>query len=49
MLDHFGYKNAHDTILHSIENILSKKEFTTKDLGGSASTKECGDAIEANI
>ena len=49
MLDHFGYKNAHDSILKSIETVLSKKEFRTKDLGGNANTNECGDAIAENI
>ena len=49
MLDHFGYKNAHDSILKSIETVLSKKEFRTKDLGGNANTIECGDAIAENI
>ena len=49
MLDHFGYKNAHDSIIKSIETVLSKKEFRTKDLGGNANTNECGDAIAANI
>ena len=49
MLDHFGYKEAHDEILNSIKDILSKKEFRTRDLGGSASTQECGDAITNNI
>ena len=49
MLDHFGYKNAHDSIIKSIETVLSKKEFRTKDLGGNANTNECGDAIAKNI
>ncbi len=49
MLNHFGYKNAHDCILESIETVLSKKKFRTNDLGGDASTKECGDAITENI
>ncbi len=49
MLDHFGYKEAHDEILNSIKDILSKKEFRTRDLGGFASTQECGDAITNNI
>ena len=49
MLNHFGYKNAHDCILESIETVLSKKEYRTKDLGGDANTQECGDAIAKNI
>ena len=49
MLDHFGYKDAHDNILRSIEKVLSNNQFRTKDLGGITSTKECGDAIAENI
>ncbi len=49
MLNHFGYKNAHDCILESIETVLSKKEHRTNDLGGDANTQECGDAIAKNI
>ena len=49
MLNHFGYKNAHDCILESIETVLSKKEYRTNDLGGDANTQECGDAIAKNI
>ena len=49
MLDHFGYKDAHDNILRSIENVLSNNQYRTRDLGGKASTKECGDAIAENI
>ena len=49
MLNHFGYKNAHDCILESIETVLSKKEYRTKDLDGDANTQECGDAIAKNI
>ena len=45
MLDHFGYKEAHDHIINTIESTISKKENRTKDLGGVAKTDECGDAI----
>ena len=45
MLDHFGYKEAHDHIIKTIESTISKQENRTKDLGGNAKTNECGDAI----
>ena len=45
MLDHFGYKEAHDHIIKTIESTISKQENRTKDLGGNALTNECGDAI----
>ena len=34
MLDHFGYKEAHDHIIKTIESTISKQENRTKDLGG---------------
>ena len=49
MLDHFGYKEAHDHIIKTIETVISKQENRTKDLGGNAKTSECGDAIMKSI
>ena len=49
MLDYFGYKEAHDHIIMTIESTISKQENKTKDLGGSAKTNECGDAIMKSI
>ena len=49
MLDHFGYKEAHDHIIKTIESTISKQENRTKDLGGNAKTNECGDAITKSI
>ena len=49
MLDHFGYKEAHDHIIKTIESTISKEENRTKDLGGKAKTNECGDAIMKSI
>ena len=49
MLDHFGYKEAHDHIIKTIETTITKQENRTQDLGGSAKTSECGDAIMKSI
>ena len=49
MLDHFGYREAHDHIIKTIESTISKQENRTKDLGGNAKTNECGDAITKSI
>ncbi len=49
MLDHFGYKEAHDHIIKAIETTITKQENRTKDLGGIAKTNECGDAIMKSI
>ena len=49
MLDHFGYKDAHDHIIKTIESTISKQENRTRDLGGNANTNECGNAITKSI
>ena len=45
MLDFFGYEEWGKTIIDTIEELLVKKEVLTSDLGGTATTKEVGDAI----
>ena len=45
MLDFFGYEEWGKTIIDTIEELLVKKEALTSDLGGTATTKEVGDAI----
>ncbi|MDM5340220.1 tartrate dehydrogenase [Fictibacillus enclensis] len=45
MLDHLGYKQEHDLIIDSIEEVLIDGFIRTADLGGSASTQELGGAI----
>jgi len=44
MLDFLGYPKAHDLIVQSIEQVLMSGP-KTKDLGGTASTKDMGKAI----
>jgi tartrate dehydrogenase/decarboxylase/D-malate dehydrogenase len=45
MLEHLGHKDASDSIMKAIETVLSEGIAHTPDMGGKASTKECGDAI----
>ena len=45
MLDHLGYSNWHTWILLTIERMLKDQCCLTQDLGGHASTSECGDAF----
>jgi tartrate dehydrogenase/decarboxylase / D-malate dehydrogenase len=47
MLEHLGYKEAHDAILDTIEKVLMPKSGAplTRDMGGSASTSDLGRAI----
>ncbi len=49
LLDHFGFKDGYNDILRSIELVLSKEKFRTRDLGGKATTIECGEAVRDNI
>jgi tartrate dehydrogenase/decarboxylase/D-malate dehydrogenase len=48
MLDFLGCKPAHDAILSAIEQVLARGP-RTRDLGGTASTTEVGEAIAAIV
>ena len=45
MLDFFGYEEWGSKIVDSIEQMLIEKKALTPDLGGTASTQECGDVM----
>lgn len=47
MLQHFGYRNAHDKIFQAIEWVLDPKNKAprTPDLGGNSTTTEMGRAV----
>jgi len=45
MLEHFGHSEAANAIVAAIEKTLADKTHRTKDLGGTASTVQCGKAI----
>jgi len=45
MLDHFGESAAAAAVERAIEDVLTKPEFLTPDLGGKASTQVVGKAI----
>ncbi|MGE4611847.1 MAG: tartrate dehydrogenase [Paracoccaceae bacterium] len=45
MLDHLGAKEASQSIVTAIEQVLSEQALRTPDLGGPADTKTCGTAI----
>jgi tartrate dehydrogenase/decarboxylase / D-malate dehydrogenase len=51
MLEHLGYKAAHDHVLHTIEAVLDPQSGAPKtpDLGGKARTSDLGKAIAAAI
>ncbi len=45
MLEHLGHQQAADTIMEAIEISIKEKVALTKDMGGKATTKECGKAV----
>jgi len=44
MLDFLGHRAAHDAIVRAIERVLAEGP-RTRDLGGTASTTEMGEAV----
>ncbi|AHY46554.1 Isocitrate/isopropylmalate dehydrogenase [Rubrobacter radiotolerans] len=49
MIDYLGYSDEAERMQRGIEAALSKPETRTKDLGGSAGTKEFTEAIVSNL
>jgi tartrate dehydrogenase/decarboxylase/D-malate dehydrogenase len=45
MLDHLGQPKAAQSIVAAIEAVLSEPKLRTRDLGGRATTVECGNAL----
>lgn len=49
MLDHLGETVAAADIIRAIEAVLVQPEMRTRDLGGTASTQQCGSAVAAAL
>ena len=49
MLDHLGEKQAAAAIVTAIETVLADEATRTRDLGGRADTRLCGEAIAAAL
>jgi tartrate dehydrogenase/decarboxylase/D-malate dehydrogenase len=47
MLEHLGEGEAAAAIVKAIEQVLAEQKLRTRDLGGKASTIECGKAVAA--
>lgn len=45
MLEHLGFQEAADKIMEAIEISIKEKVALTKDMGGKASTVDCGEAV----
>jgi tartrate dehydrogenase/decarboxylase/D-malate dehydrogenase len=49
MLDHFGERAAHDSILSAIERVIGSETVKTPDLGGRATTADMTKAVVAAL
>ncbi|MBA2627869.1 MAG: isocitrate/isopropylmalate dehydrogenase family protein [Gemmatimonadales bacterium] len=49
MLDHIGETERGDRIRHAIEDVIVRDSIRTRDLGGTASTREFGDAVAKRV
>jgi tartrate dehydrogenase/decarboxylase/D-malate dehydrogenase len=49
MLDHLGEAEAAAAIVAAIEHVLAEPALRTRDLGGTASTRDCGAAVVAAL
>jgi tartrate dehydrogenase/decarboxylase/D-malate dehydrogenase len=49
MLEHLGEKPAAQAVEQAIFNVLAQSKVRTRDIGGSSSTKEVGEAIAAQV
>jgi tartrate dehydrogenase/decarboxylase/D-malate dehydrogenase len=49
MLEHLGEAEAASGILASIERVLAERTLRTRDLGGSANTEACGQAVAEEL
>jgi len=49
LLDHLGQAEAAAAIVSAIETVLAQPSLRTRDLGGSATTIECGKAVAAAL
>jgi tartrate dehydrogenase/decarboxylase/D-malate dehydrogenase len=47
MLEHLGESEAAAAIVKAIEAVLAEQKLRTRDLGGPASTEDCGKAVAA--
>ena len=49
LLDHLGEQEAADTLLRAIEEVLAAGQVRTPDLGGTATTRELGEAVRTRL
>jgi isocitrate/isopropylmalate dehydrogenase len=49
MLDHVGELERAARIRDAVEHVIVKRNLRTRDLGGTASTQEFGDAVAKRV
>ena len=49
MLDHLGHEDSGELLLRAIEGVTAEGKTLTPDLGGSATTRDVGEAIRARL
>jgi tartrate dehydrogenase/decarboxylase/D-malate dehydrogenase len=49
MLEHLGHADAAAAVVSAVERVVEEGRAVTRDLGGRATTAECGRAIEALV
>ena len=49
LLEHLNEQMAYELIMQAIEHVLKEGIVNTPDMGGKASTMECGDAVVKKI
>src|SRR5206468_11035674 len=49
LLDHLGEQEAADTLLRAIEEVLAAGQVRTPDLGGTATTRQMGEAVREQV
>lgn len=49
MVKHLGFDDMHNTLLDAIETVLQQGRYLTPDMGGTATTRELGQAILTTV
>nr|WP_299197059.1 isocitrate/isopropylmalate family dehydrogenase [uncultured Amphritea sp.] len=45
MMQHLGFEQMHDTLIQAMASVLAEGKALTRDMGGSATMLELGEAV----